>query len=60
MSYSICLNCEEMVPRYEKYCRVCVMVYDLRQDEEYWRTHKWPADTRDRRDEINRDMPGAQ
>jgi len=23
MSYSICLNCRSMVPRYDKYCRDC-------------------------------------
>lgn len=37
MSYSVCDNCGEMVPLYERYCRRCVKKHGLVQDENYWR-----------------------
>lgn len=37
MSYSICINCHEMVPHYEKYCTECVKMNNLKQDEDWWK-----------------------
>ena len=37
MSYSVCINCERMVPMYEKYCSACLKKYPhLRQMETFW------------------------
>ena len=37
MSYSVCTNCEMMVPRYEKYCEACLKKYPhLKQPEMFW------------------------
>lgn len=35
MSYSVCFNCEQMVPRYEKYCSECAAQF--RQDDTFWK-----------------------
>ena len=37
MSYSVCINCERMVPMYEKYCMDCLMKYPhLQQMPTFW------------------------
>ena len=38
MSYSICLQCKDMVSRYEKYCPLCAKT-KKENDLEFWRTH---------------------
>ncbi len=42
MSYSVCINCREMVPAYEKYCERCLRRYRLPQDELFHRTNQGP------------------
>ena len=38
MSYSVCINCEQIVPAYEKYCGQCLKLYlQLKQDKDFWR-----------------------
>lgn len=40
MSYSVCINCERMVPAYEKYCLGCLGKHpQLQQDEDFWRSY---------------------
>lgn len=40
MSYSICLQCKDVVRRYEKYCDLCAK--DKRENDlEFWRTHSY-------------------
>ena len=36
MSYSVCLNCHEMVSDWEKYCTECLEA-GFQQDLEYWK-----------------------
>lgn len=39
MSYSICLNCKEMVRQYEKYCDACERQHNLKNDKAFWKTN---------------------
>ena len=39
MSYSICINCDKMVPNYEKYCQPCILKYNLNQDNNWHRVY---------------------
>jgi len=46
VSYSVCINCEQMVPMYEKYCRACLKKYPhLNQVDDFWRhyVYTWEA-----------------
>lgn len=46
MSYSVCINCERMVPAYEKYCADCLNKYpQLKQNPDFWRNYyyTWEA-----------------
>ena len=46
MSYSVCINCEKMVPAYEKYCGVCLALYpQLKQVADFWKNYyyTWEA-----------------
>jgi len=38
MSYSVCLDCKNMVSRYEKYCGKCAPSKKS-NDPEFWKTH---------------------
>lgn len=38
MSYSVCYNCNEMVPNYEKYCEPCIKCHHFTQDENFGKT----------------------
>lgn len=38
MSYSVCIECKEMVSGYEKYCGSC-SVSKKSNDEAFWKTH---------------------
>lgn len=41
MSYSVCINCEQMVPMYEKYCGACLKRNpSFMQDSNFWRTYR--------------------
>lgn len=43
MSYSVCLNCKDMVQAYDKYCVTCQKQHHLPDDPNYWRdVHAWP------------------
>jgi len=45
MSYSVCINCEKMVPVYEKYCTACLKRYPhLKQVEDFWRNYYYTLD----------------
>jgi hypothetical protein len=37
MSYSVCLNCKEMVKSYEKYCDKCSCSF--KQDVDFWKNN---------------------
>lgn len=40
VSYSVCINCEKMVPMYEKYCAACLKRYPhLKQVTDFWRNY---------------------
>ena len=55
MSYSVCINCQEMVPAYEKYCERCLKRYpQLKQVEDFWRHFMYTMDAAKRlaKDEI--------
>ena len=42
MSFSVCINCEQMVPSYEKYCGACLKRYrQLKQVEDFWRNYHY-------------------
>lgn len=37
MSYSVCLNCKEMVGSYEKYCTDCEDVLNVENTKLFWK-----------------------
>lgn len=39
MSYSVCLNCRDMVEYLQKYCKKCEVKHNLKQDVYFWKTH---------------------
>lgn len=54
MSFSTCLNCQNMVGGYEKYCQVCTKNLDLKQDTDYWKTSAIQSAPRDENYQIKR------
>jgi hypothetical protein len=55
VSYSMCINCEQMVPCYEKYCVRCLKKYpQLKQTEDFWKNYHytWEVAKRIAKDEI--------
>jgi len=57
MSYSVCINCEQMVPAYEKYCSKCLKRYpQLNQTEDFWKHYHYTWETAKQlaKDEIGR------
>lgn len=56
MSYSVCLECREMVIGYEKYCHKCVKS-KKGNDYEFWKNHGYEY-LQDplRLEEINKDL----
>ena len=50
MSYSVCLECQEIVSCYEKYCAKHEKQYQ--QDNDYWKTHGYADLQEPRRTEI--------
>ena len=56
MSYSVCINCEQIVPAYEKYCGRCLKRYpQLKQVDDFWKNYvyTWDAARELARQEIN-------
>lgn len=43
MSYSVCVNCQDMVSMYEKYCPKCIKAYGLPDVPMFWKTTGLPA-----------------
>lgn len=55
MSYSVCINCKQMVPAYEKYCGRCLERYPhLKQVADFWKhyAYTWDAAKELARQEI--------
>lgn len=45
MSYSVCINCRQMVPAYEKYCDGCLGRYPhLIQVDDFWKNYFYTWD----------------
>ena len=50
MSYSMCVNCSQMVPAYEKYCWQCLKRHpQLVQVEDYWKREIPPLTNKDKK-----------
>lgn len=56
MSCSYCLNCERIVPSYEKYCRYCLQKYNLPQDENWHKNHRFKNWNQERLEEVGKDI----
>lgn len=42
MSYSVCINCKQMVPAHEKYCGACLKRYpQLKQVSDFWKHYHY-------------------